>query len=72
MAIINKVFSIGHQIGAFCGAYIGGLLYDASGSYNRMFYASFALAVFAGCANLIASDKSLRGHHHQPVKDVEL
>lgn len=61
----------GHQIGAFCGAYIGGLEYDATGSYVRMWYASLALAIFAGCANLLASDKSLRGHHPQPIKEID-
>ncbi|KAH8556930.1 major facilitator superfamily domain-containing protein [Umbelopsis sp. PMI_123] len=71
LGTLTSITFVGHQIGAFCGAYIGGLEFDASGSYTRMWYASLALGIFAGIANLVASDKSLRGHHPQPIKEVE-
>ncbi|KAI8581271.1 hypothetical protein K450DRAFT_233937 [Umbelopsis ramanniana AG] len=71
LGTLTSITFVGHQIGAFCGAYIGGLEYDATGSYIRMWYASLALGIFAGFANLLASDKSLRGHHPQPLKEVD-
>jgi hypothetical protein len=36
-----------------------------------MWYASFALGIFAGVANMLASDKSLRGHHPQKIQKVK-
>ncbi|KAJ2955130.1 hypothetical protein NQZ79_g8827 [Umbelopsis isabellina] len=71
LGTLTSLTFIGHQIGAFCGAYIGGVEYDASGSYSHMWYASFALALFAGCANFFADDTTLRGHHPQKVKDSD-
>ncbi|KAM3579078.1 hypothetical protein VKS41_008611 [Umbelopsis sp. WA50703] len=72
LGTLTSLTFIGHQIGAFCGAYIGGVEYDASGSYSHMWYASFALALFAGCANFFANDTTLRGHHPQKVKECDL
>ncbi|CAO3660828.1 unnamed protein product [Umbelopsis vinacea] len=71
LGTLTSITFVGHQIGSFCGAYIGGLEYDLSGSYNRMWYASFALGIFAGIANILASDKSLRGHHPQKIQEVK-
>ena len=36
-----------HQIGAFFGAWLGGVAFDATGSYNSMWYASIALGLIA-------------------------
>ncbi len=36
-----------HQIGAFFGAWLGGVAFDATGSYVSMWYASIALGVIA-------------------------
>ena len=38
---------LSHQIGAFFGAWLGGLAFDATGSYNSMWYASIALGLIA-------------------------
>ncbi len=36
-----------HQIGAFLGAWLGGVAFDATGSYNAMWYASIVLGIAA-------------------------
>jgi len=36
-----------HQIGAFLGAWLGGVAYDATGSYDAMWYAAIALGLIA-------------------------
>ena len=63
-AIVGKLFWIrylatlfgftllSHQIGGFLGAWLGGLAFDASGSYQWMWYADMALAAFAALVNL--------------------
>jgi MFS family permease len=41
-----------HQIGSFLGVWLGGLLYDRTGSYDVVWYLSIALGVFAAIVNL--------------------
>jgi MFS family permease len=41
-----------HQIGSFLGVWLGGLLYDRTGSYDIVWYLSIALGVFAAIVNL--------------------
>ncbi len=38
---------LSHQIGAFFGAWLGGVAFDATGSYTSMWYASIALGLIA-------------------------
>jgi MFS family permease len=41
-----------HQIGSFMGVWLGGLLYDRTGSYDIVWYLSIALGIFAAIVNL--------------------
>ncbi|ORX80998.1 MFS general substrate transporter [Basidiobolus meristosporus CBS 931.73] len=67
LGTMSSITFVGHQIGAFCGAYIGGLEYDVRKSYTRMWYATLAMAIVAAIANYVANDTSLRGHHPQQL-----
>jgi len=48
-----------HQIGSFLGAWLGGKLYDVSGSYDIVWYLSIALGVVAGLINLPIDEKAI-------------
>lgn len=52
LSALTGIVFFGHQIGAFLGAWLGGLVFDATGSYNLVWYISIALAFSAGLANL--------------------
>jgi predicted MFS family arabinose efflux permease len=41
-----------HQIGSFLGVWLGGYLYDRTGSYDVVWYISIALGLFAAIVNL--------------------
>ncbi len=41
-----------HQIGSFMGVWLGGLLYDRTGSYDIVWWMAIALGIFAGLVNL--------------------
>ncbi|HZA49828.1 MAG TPA: MFS transporter [Myxococcaceae bacterium] len=41
-----------HQVGAFLGGWLGGVLYDRRGSYDLVWMISIALSVFAALINL--------------------
>lgn len=48
-----------HQVGAFLGAWGGGYAYDAFGSYDMVWIASVALALFAALIHVPIDDKPL-------------
>jgi uncharacterized membrane protein len=48
-----------HQIGAFLGGWLGGKVYDLTGSYNIVWYISIALGVFGAIINYLIEEKSL-------------
>jgi predicted MFS family arabinose efflux permease len=44
--LMGLVF-FGHQIGSFCGAWLGGLIFTRQGSYDLAWWISMGLAIFA-------------------------
>jgi predicted MFS family arabinose efflux permease len=53
---LSSVSFTGHQIGAFLGAYVSGVVYDKTNQYLFVWYTSLALAIFAVLANYFAPD----------------
>jgi MFS family permease len=57
-----------HQIGSFLGVWLGGLLYDRTGSYDIVWYIAIALGVFAALVNLPVREAPIvRGPAPQPA-----
>ncbi|HET7715891.1 MAG TPA: MFS transporter [Bauldia sp.] len=52
MATLFGFVFFSHQVGSFVGVWLGGILYDATGSYDIVWYISIALGVFAALVNL--------------------
>lgn len=46
-----------HQIGAFFGVWLGGRVYDSTGSYQLIWLAAVALAIFAALVHLPITDR---------------
>ncbi len=51
MSMLFGIVFLSHQIGAFLGVWIGGLLFDLTKSYTAMWWLSVALGVLAGLIN---------------------
>ena len=51
VALLIGVF-LSHQVGSFLGVWLGGFLYDRTGSYDIVWYIAIALGVLAGLVNL--------------------
>lgn len=49
-----------HQIGAFCGAWLGGVIVDRTGSYNLMWVISLAVALFGVVIQLPIDERRVR------------
>ncbi len=52
MSMLSGFVFFSHQIGSFMGVWLGGVLYDRTGSYDIVWYLSIALGIFAGLINL--------------------
>ncbi len=51
-SMLSGFIFFSHQIGSFLGVWLGGVLYDRTGSYNIIWYITIALGIFAGLVNL--------------------
>ena len=52
LSMLSGFVFFSHQIGSFLGVWLGGYLYDRSGSYDIVWYMAIALGVLAGLACL--------------------
>jgi MFS family permease len=52
MAMLFGIVMLAHQIGGFLGAYLGGYVFQATGSYDIVWYIDIALAAGAALVNL--------------------
>jgi MFS family permease len=52
MSMLSGFIFMSHQVGSFMGVWLGGFLYDKTGSYDLVWYIAIALGVFAGLINL--------------------
>ena len=52
LSMLGGFIFFSHQIGSFMGVWLGGVLYDRTGSYDIVWYLAIALGVFAGLINL--------------------
>ena len=55
-ALFGIVF-LSHQLGSFVGAWVGGELVDATGSYSIMWWVSIGLGVFAMALHLVIDER---------------
>ena len=52
LSMLGGFVFLSHQVGSFMGAWLGGKLYDSTGSYDLMWAIAVALGVFAALINL--------------------
>jgi len=52
MSMLGGFVFLSHQLGSFLGAWLGGMLYDTTGSYTLMWWIAVGLGLFAALINL--------------------
>jgi MFS family permease len=52
LSMLGGFVFLSHQVGSFIGVWLGGKLFDATGSYDLVWWIAVALGVFAGLVNL--------------------
>ncbi len=59
MAMLYGIVFLGHQVGSFTGVWLGGWLYDRSGSYDMVWWLGVALGVMAAILHLFMNERSV-------------
>jgi predicted MFS family arabinose efflux permease len=60
LAMLSGFAFFSHQIGSFLGAWLGGKLYDTTGSYDIVWYLAIALGIVAGLLNLPIDEREIK------------
>jgi len=60
MATLFGIVMLTHQLGGFLGAWLGGQVFEATGSYNWVWYVDIVLAVGAALVHLPIREEPLR------------
>ena len=60
LSMLYGIVFLSHQVGSFFGAWMAGLIFDATGSYNIAWGISIALGLFAGLVHLPIADAPVR------------
>jgi predicted MFS family arabinose efflux permease len=67
MSMLGGFVFLGHQVGSFLGAWLGGRLYDSTGSYDVVWWIAVALGVFAALVNLQVREHAIARPAPQPA-----
>ena len=67
MSMLGGIVFLNHQLGSFLGAWLGGKLYESTGSYDVVWWISVALGVFAALVNWPVRETPIVRPVPQPV-----
>lgn len=67
LSMLGGFVFLSHQIGSFLGVWLGGLLYDRTGSYDIVWGIAVALGVFAALVNLPVRETAIARPMAQPA-----
>jgi predicted MFS family arabinose efflux permease len=59
LSMLSGFVFFSHQIGSFLGVWLGGYLYDRTGSYDLVWYIAIALGILAALVNLPVKEASI-------------
>ncbi|HMM85761.1 MAG: MFS transporter [Gammaproteobacteria bacterium] len=59
LSMLGGFVFLSHQVGSFLGVWLGGLLYDRTGSYDVVWWIAIALGVMAAAVNLPIREQAI-------------
>jgi MFS family permease len=59
LSMLGGFVFLSHQVGSFLGVWLGGLLYDRTGSYDVVWWLAIALGIFAALVNLPVKERAI-------------
>ena len=67
LATLFGVVFLSHQIGSFLGVWLGGYIYDRTGSYNPIWWAAMALGLTAALIHVPIDERPLQRRRYLPT-----
>jgi MFS family permease len=67
MSMLGGFVFLSHQVGSFLGVWLGGKLYDTTGSYNVVWWIAVVLGIFAAIVNLPVRETAIARPGVQPA-----
>ena len=67
LSMLGGFVFLSHQVGSFLGVWLGGKLYDATGSYDVVWWIAVGLGVFAALVNLPVRESAIVRPLAQPA-----
>ncbi|WP_295538133.1 MFS transporter [uncultured Pseudacidovorax sp.] len=67
LSMLGGFVFLSHQVGSFLGVWLGGYLYDRTGSYDVVWYIAIALGIFAALVNLPVNERAIERRPLQPA-----
>ncbi len=67
MATLFSIVIFSHQLGSFCGVWLGGAFYDRTGSYDAAWWLAIALSVAAALIHWPINDRPIERVAAQPT-----
>jgi len=67
LSMLGGFVFLSHQVGSFLGVWLGGRLYDATGSYDVVWWIAVGLGVFAALVNLPVRESAIVRAAPQPA-----
>lgn len=59
LTMLSGLVFFSHQLGSFCGAYLGGYFFDQTGSYQLVWQIAIGLGIFAALINLPVREQAI-------------
>ena len=59
LSMLSGFVFLSHQMGSFLGVWLGGWVYDRTGSYDLVWYFTIALSMFATLINLPIQERAI-------------
>jgi predicted MFS family arabinose efflux permease len=63
LSTLGGVVFFSHQLGSFTGVWLGGYLYDTTGSYQSVWIGSVVLGILAAVVNLLVNERRVPSPH---------
>ncbi|MNQ71826.1 hypothetical protein D3C85_865120 [compost metagenome] len=67
LSMLGGIVFLFHQLGAFLGGWLGGVVYDQTGSYDLVWHISIALSVIAAALNWPVRERPVARLQVQPA-----
>ncbi|MEX2449404.1 MAG: MFS transporter [Rhodospirillales bacterium] len=58
LGMLYGIIFMSHQLGSFCGVWLGGYLYDTTGSYDAIWWGSIVLGLAAAALHVMIDDRT--------------